>query len=138
MFQGFEHDVVIAAAMYDYLSGTIDRLCAAYIRELGYTKYPAKIGDAHKKAASSAVCAKLRELQAEREREFSNSTGTALVVFKMAQVQAEFGEVEYVNKNLVTRKCAEAYAATRRGDRDGRSINLNTQIDNQEQKVHIA
>lgn len=129
MFQGFEADVAVAAAMYDYLTSTIDRLCARYIAELGYTKYPAKLGDAYKKAAASELCNRLRKMQAEREQELKTSTGTSLVVFKMAQVEAEFGKADYKNTFLVSRRDAETFAAQRRGREDGASISLSTQID---------
>lgn len=128
MFQGFEADVAVATAMYDYLTSTVDRLCARYIAELGYTKYPAKLGDAYKKAAAQTLCERMAEMQAERERELKTSTGTSLVVFKMAQVEAEFGKANYKNTSLVSRKDAETYAAIRRGREDGTSISLSTQI----------
>lgn len=129
LFQGFEVDVIIAASMYDYLTAAINRLCAAYIATLGYDKYPAKIGDAYKKEASSAICSRLRTMQKEREQEVHQSTGTSLVVFKMAQVEAEFGKAEYVTKKLVTRKDAAVWAAQRRGREDGGKISLATQIE---------
>lgn len=128
MFQGFEADVAVATAMYDYLTSTVDRLCARYIAKLGYTKYPAKLGDAYKKAAAQILCERMAEMQAERERELKTSTGTSLVVFKMAQVEAEFGKANYKNTSLVSRKDAETYAAICRGREDGASISLSTQI----------
>lgn len=129
MFQGFEHDVIIAAAMYDYLTATIDRLCAQYMRELALGKSLTKISDAYKKAASSEICARLRTLQKEREEEVRTSSGTSLVIFKMAQVEAEFGQAKYVTKRLATRKEAEVMRAKDRGRADGSKVSLDTQVE---------
>jgi hypothetical protein len=128
MFQGYESDVAVATAMYDYLTTTVDRLCQRYIEELGYTKYPAKLGDAYKKAAAQALCDRLRVSQVEREQLLLTKTGTSLVVYKMAQVEAEFGAATYKNKVLSSRKGSDVAAAKARGDRDGRSISLAAQV----------
>ncbi len=120
--------------MYDYLCETVDRLCAIYIKELGYSRYPAKLGDAYKKGASRILCSRLSEMQTERESlligaaSASAGAGTSLVIFKKAQVDAEFGEVKYVNKAIATRKGDDVDAAIRRGRADGKNISLNTQI----------
>jgi Protein of unknown function (DUF2786) len=94
VYQGYENDVLCAIAMYDYLIDTIDRLCAAYIAPMGYSRYPAKIGDAFKKEASAELCQRLRAMLKERTEavEFQTKTGTSLVLFKMAAVEAEFGK----------------------------------------------
>ena len=128
MFRGFETDVAVAVAMYDYLTSTIDRLCANYIEELGHNRYPAKLGDAYKKAASSTLCSRLREMQEQRREEIQTSTGTSMVIFKVAQVEAEFGGVKYTNTKLVSRADMETFAAQRRGRLDGQSIGLDVQI----------
>lgn len=128
MFQGFEHDVIIAAAMYDYLTATIERLCAAYMKELALGKSLTKISDAYKKAASRAIIARLQALQKEREEQVKTSSGTSLVIFKMAQVEAEFGEAKYVTKHIATRKEAEVMRAQARGHKDGERVNLDTQV----------
>lgn len=129
MFQGFEPDVIIAVSMYEHLCDTINRLCAIYLAELNHTKYMAKLGDAYKKSASVVICDRLRELQKSREKEFINSNGTALVLFKMTQVNKEFGEAKYTNKPLPTLVDRETLSAQRRGKTDAASISLNIQID---------
>jgi len=93
-----------------------------------YSKYPAKIGDAYKKAAALELCARFRILQADRERDFHTPTGTSLVVIKLAQVEAEFGKATYENTKLASRKDAETFAAQRQGKADGSKISLSTQI----------
>lgn len=128
MFQGFEADVAVATAMYEYLVEAIDRLCAKYIAELGYTKYPAKLGDAYKKACADTLCQRLAALQKEREEELKTSTGTALVVFKMAQIEAEFGKPSYRSTKLASRRDTETFMAQRRGRSDGESISLAPQV----------
>lgn len=92
VFKGYENDVMCAHAMYDYLADTIDRLCASHIEPMGYTRYPAKIGDAFKKAASGEICARLRTMLKERTEsiELRTKGGTSLVLYKMAAVEAEF------------------------------------------------
>lgn len=128
VFQGYEADVAMATVLYDYLCGTIDRLCGVYIAELGtYKRYPAKLGDAYKKGASLELCTRLRDLSKERAA-ISMSTGTSLVVFKMAAVEGEFGKAEYVNRNLTTRYGQDVDAAKARGHRDGAQISIQQQL----------
>lgn len=131
-FQGHKSDVILAAAMYDYLVSAVDRICAAYIEELGYSKYPAKIGDAYKKAAANILILRLRELQKVREGQImtgvASQCGTSLVAFKMAAVEAEFGEASYTSIKVSSRRGADVDAAKQRGANDAASINLDTQI----------
>lgn len=128
MFQGFEHDVAVAAAMYDYLTSTVDRLCAAYMKSLNLGQPLTKISDAYKKEAARTLSFRLRMMQKKREEQVKTSSGTSLVLFKMAQVEAEFGKAEYKTKSLVTRKEAVVYQAQAKGRKDAEDINLNTQI----------
>lgn len=136
VFQGYEADVQLAVHMYDYLVGAIDRMCAAYLRPVmaaeGLTRYPAKLGDAFKKSASSELCARLKAMLKERTDELmiKHTPGTSLVIFKMAAVEAEFGEVQYVTKGVARRYHGENVDdARRKGAEAGRSINLDRQID---------
>jgi hypothetical protein len=128
MFQGYEADVAVGKAMFEYLVLTIDRLCQQYIAPLGYTRYPAKIGDAFKKSATMEVIKRMQAMQVERESELLTSAGTSLVLFKMAAVEAEFGKAKYVDKPLTTRRDAETFRAKDAGREAGRGISLNTQI----------
>ncbi len=140
MFQGFEHDIIVAAALYDYLAATIERLCATYMRELALGKSLTKISDAYKKAASYQVISRLNALQKEREEVTRSSTGTSLVIFKMAQVEAEFGKAEYVTKRaVVTKADANVYRAQARGAEDGAKIGLDQQLeDDKSKKARVA
>lgn len=136
VFQGYEADVACAVAMYEYLCDAIDRLCATYIAELGYTKYPAVIGDPYKKACASEVCTRLRQMQEERKNLMIQNAvpGTALVVFKMAEVEAEFGGPQRTKtvSLAVSKKRSrqgEIYDAIIRGREDGRDMPINRQIE---------
>jgi hypothetical protein len=140
MFQGFEHDVIVAAAMYDYLTATIDRLCAAYMKELALGKSLTRLSDAYKKAAALELVGRLNKLQKEREEQvIRTSTGTSLVVFKMAQVEAEFGVAKYVNKkpSAPAKKDAALHAARARGYQDGAAIGIDAQIEPESKKTAV-
>jgi hypothetical protein len=128
MFQGFETDVALAAHMYNYLIGTIERLCAAHMRSLNLGASLTKVSDAYKKGAAVEMCARLRAILAARTAEVKTSTGSSLVVFKMAQVEAEFGAAKYTNTKLVTRKDALTLQAQAKGREDAKKIGLDTQI----------
>lgn len=134
VFQGFEADVACAVFMYEYLCEAVDRMCQTYIAELGYSRYPAVIGDAHKKAASNEICARLRAMTEERKTDLlqNNVPGTSLVLFKMAEVEAEFGKVKYVTKSMTNSRKPnrqdEIAQANVRGRKDGQEVSLNRQV----------
>lgn len=139
VFQGYEADVQLAVHMYDYLVSAIDRLCSVYLQPImaamTIPRYPAKLGDAFKKAASHELCTRLRTMQKEREdtlqvKHDPATPGTSLVVFKMAAVEAEFGKAKYVTKSITKRHYGEDVDSARaKGREAGRSINLDRQID---------
>jgi hypothetical protein len=130
MYQGYESDVAVSVAMYDYLTQTIERLCKQYMHEIGRgSHYIARIGDAYKKQCSNTLCSRLEELVKQRQEEVKMSDGRSLVVYKMAAVEAEFGGANYKSVNIVTRKDAEVFAAVRRGREDGEKISLDKQVD---------
>jgi len=128
VFQGYESDVEVAGAMYDYLTKTIDRLCAKYIGSLGYDKYPAKIGDAYKKAASSELCNRLRVMREERQADIKLSDGRSLVLVKMAAVEAEFGVAKYVDSKLKSRSDHQVWDAQAKGREDAKNIAINRMV----------
>jgi hypothetical protein len=128
VFQGYESDVEVAIAMYDYLTTTVDRLCGRYISTLGYDRYPAKIGDAYKKAASSELCKRLGDMSKEREADVKMSDGRSLVLVKMRAVEAEFGVAKYSNVNLRSRSGNEVWAAKSKGREDARNIAINPMV----------
>lgn len=131
-FQGFESDVVVGKAMYDYLITTVERLCKAYLAPMGYKRYPAKLGDAYKKAAASELCSRLSEMQKAREAEMliqhGLSAGRSLVVVKMAQVEAEFGEFKTRAVTLHSRAGDDVDAAKARGREDAKNIAINRMV----------
>lgn len=132
VFQGYENDVCCAEAMYDYLCDIIDRLCAAYIEPMGYTRYPAKIGDAFKKAASMELCARLKQMTKERTQDvalLALETGTSLVLYKMAAVEAEFGKAAYVVKKTRSRLDDQTIHAGAAGRKAGASMNLHREME---------
>lgn len=133
MFQGHEVDTVVAAMMYEYLCDAIDSLCAKYIKELHYDRYPAKIGDPYKKAASLTVVSRLNAMQKDRELQTIAASsppgpGTSLVIYKMQQVEAEFGKIDYKRSVVKYKDDHGVHAAAQRGRKDGETISLNTQI----------
>lgn len=128
VFQGFEADVAVAEAMYDYLTKAVDRLCGKYIEPLGYTRYPARLGDAYKKGAALELVRRLEELLKERTAEVKMSSGTSLVVFKMAQVEAEFGKAIYKRADLVSCKGDDVLNAKYQGMLDAKKISLASQL----------
>jgi hypothetical protein len=143
VFQGYESDVQIAAAMYDYLASSIDRLCADHIRPLGYTRYPAVIGDAFKKGAASAINGRLKAMLKEREDTLKMiavdglSTGTSLVVSKMKAVEAEFGEAKYQDTKTKPNRDTRALIASHHGREAGKKIAINPFIGGPTNKLEI-
>lgn len=131
VFNGYENDVCCAEAMYEYLVDTIDRLCAAHIAPMGYTRYPAKIGDAFKKAASSELCGRLRAMLKERTEsiELQTRTGTSLVLFKMAAVEAEFGKQRERVTSFKVRTEDVVNAARLAGAKAGASMQLHREVE---------
>jgi hypothetical protein len=138
VFQGYESDVEVASAMYDYLTATVDRLCGKYISTLGYNRYPAKIGDAYKKAASNELCQRLGAMGKEREADVKMSDGRSLVLVKMHAVEAEFGVAKYSNVSLKSRQDRDVWDAQHQGRQDAKNIAINPMVKGQQQNVRIA
>lgn len=138
VFQGYESDVACAVAMYDYLVQTVKRLCANYISDLGYTKYPARIGDPYKRAAAGELQSRLKAMAKEREQDVTlqmkqipgqpSAPGTSLVIFKMAQVEAEFGKMEEGRAKAVKVRGNDTLDAMTKGRLDAQKISLNRQL----------
>lgn len=130
VFQGYESDIQVAVALYDYLTATVDRLCQKYIATLGYDRYPAKIGDAYKKAASTELCNRLRVMTKERteDMQLQMSTGMSLVIFKMQQVEAEFGKAKYCAVALKSRSGGDVWDAQARGRADAKNVAIHQQV----------
>jgi hypothetical protein len=135
VFQGYESDVACAVAMYDYLVQTVKRLCAKYISDLGYTKYPARIGDPYKRGAAAELQDRLYSMAKEREQDVNlqlkhepGTPGTSLVIYKMAQVEAEFGKMKLKDTKAVKVRGNDTLDAMSRGRIDAKNISLNRQL----------
>lgn len=132
LFQGYENDAICAAAMYDYLVDTVKRLCANYIRELGYTKYPAKIGDPYKRGAASELQRRLKAITKEREEDvllrLTHQPGTSLVLFKRAAVEEHFGKAEYRDTKTVKVRSDAVLDAIHRGKLDASKIEIQRKL----------
>lgn len=132
-FRGYKRDVELAKMMFDNLCQNIDALCKAYMKENYPGRYNVRIGGEYKAAAARALCAKFREMTKERES-LTYSTGTALVVAKAAAVQAEFGEIKYINKSKSSSVAdyesqVENDRARAAGYRDGQKIEIIKRLD---------
>ena len=134
-FQGYETDVAVCLHMYTYLCEAVLRLCKTYMKEQGYTRYNARVGDTFKKAAASTICARLREALAERQEEFK-SNGTDLIVIKKQQVGAHFGEAKYSTSRDRGHADSEAEAARRAGRKAGSNVSLSAQVKGANAKTH--
>jgi len=135
--QGYESDVEVGAAMYDYLSSTIDRLCSRYIVSLGYDRYPAKIGDAYKRSAAITLANRLQAMSDERKADIKLSDGRSLVLVKMAAVEAEFGEAKYTQIKARPIKDQATLDAVSQGREDARKIAINPMVKGPEQRKAI-
>lgn len=132
VFQGYENDTICAAAMYDYLVETVKRLCATYIRELGYTKYPARIGDPYKQQAALTLQRRLKAITKEREEDvalrLAHQPGTSLVLYKMAAVEEHFGKANYGKVRSQVPKTHEIELAMARGQSDAAKIEIQKKV----------
>lgn len=145
VIQGYEADTIVAKMMYEYLTEAIDRLAQTYLTpimaRMAVPRYPAKLGDAFKKEAASAVCQRLRAFNEERkatlflaheahsqEGKPTAPAGTSLVIFKMAEVEAHFGAAKYVTKKATVRRGSDVDAARAHGRKAGQELSLNRQV----------
>lgn len=133
-FKGHTIDTILAVNMYDYLTTTVDKLCKSYMKEQGYTRYVASIGNTYKIAASRELVIRLEKLLKQRQQDFVSATGTSIVLCKMNQVNSHFGPANYKlvkkNNNKIW-KDEDATNAFLRGRIDGQNINLSQQVENQ-------
>lgn len=127
-FKGYSSDVIIAAAMHDYLVKSVERLCEAYSAQYKQTSRTTYIYKTH---AANRLCARLRALHNERKGSLpKDSAGTSLVVLKMQCVEAHFGIQKYKKdraRNDEPLTHDEVMAAVL-ADRDARQISLAPQV----------
>jgi hypothetical protein len=125
-FKGMNSDVMVAKFMFAYLVENGKRLCSAYTKELGYTRYNASVGTAFKDGYSVEIRAKIAEMAVEREVNVVTETGQSLVVVKMALVEQKFGVGKYKNTARNTRQSAANAMAGVAGRVAGQSTFIHT------------
>lgn len=132
VFQGYENDVMCAIALYDYLVEAVKTLCHKYIKKLGYTKYPAKIGDAFKKSCVSEIYSRIIKLCEERTSDpslqLAGKPGTSLVLYKMQKVEEMFGEAKYVKGRAIKIRDNSVLDAAIAGSVAGRTVDIHRKI----------
>lgn len=127
-FCGEINDVQSAVAMFNFLTDTVIRLCKAYMKSQGYTRYNARVGDAYKDAAGLEIRNRLESMRGERQIG-TDRTGTSLMVVKQELVAKHFKHNGY-DQSSKRRHCDyEAAQARVAGRRDGGTAPLSAQID---------
>ena len=136
-FKGYSSDVIIATAMHDYLVKAVERLYEAYRAQHRQTGRTASI---YKASAANHLCARLRALRNEREKNLpKDSAGTSLMVLKMQCVEAHFGVQKY-NKRRQRNDdpfTHEERMAAAIAERDAARLSLSPQVA-EDQNTHEA
>lgn len=132
-FRGMVDDVNLAVDMFTRLLGTVNRMCAEFFAEQGYTgKYPVGLGNKYKTGAILKLCHRLNALSEQRAN-LKTSNGTGLMVVKGAAVAEYFGEVNYksatpkATKNL----SHEESIAYLKGLEDGDKIEIQQELESE-------
>lgn len=133
-FRGYDSDVRLAKAMFDYLVETGEAQCKEYMRSIGHgSYYMAKIGDAWKKGYARELVRRLEQLTTERDAiECSAVTGTSLVVIrgeKIAKLVEMYGEPNYTKKSSKRRTDEDAEQAYQDGVRKGSMAEINKKVE---------
>lgn len=126
-FKGYDADVQVAQFMFTYMMGTAKRLCSEFMKQKGYTRYNATVGTAFKSAFTRELCIRLKILATERDA-LEYSPGQSLVVFKKAEVEAEFGTARYKESKFPVKSGKNVGDAIHAGASHGRSIPLHTEL----------
>ena len=117
-FVGVGPDPTVAAEIYKYLVGEINRLAKNVQGRAAINSF--------KKGAGHEVSQRVRELARQRKADFeSKSTGTALVIHKAALIAQSHGEFQYGKSKKATASDWDAYY---QGRRAGAGINLQDQV----------
>lgn len=127
-FYGVAGDAQVAAAIFQYLIKETSRLAG---------KYPGGRAEknAFRRGCASALQTRAREIKAERERQFQEtSSGTALVLLKQALIEQRTGRKFEYETGKASPVDAAAYHAGRLA---GRNINLNDQLEAGEKRQAI-
>ncbi|USN16340.1 hypothetical protein PLUTO_00240 [Luteibacter phage vB_LflM-Pluto] len=131
-FQGFESDVRLCIAMFEYLTKTVDRLCKAHLVSRGITgRYPRDIGEAFKIACASELQFRLEAICTDRDSEIAERSvpGKELVIIhKREKVSAQFGEFKTRTVKVGGLSHNEANVAREAGRNAGRSIELQPRV----------
>jgi hypothetical protein len=118
-FKGFASDVQVAVWVFDYLTGTLLRLCEAYRKTEQYRVLGRTAGDSYRRGVAVGMVAALQKTAQEAK---ATSAGTALVVAKIQAVQAHFGEAKYTQKTSKAKIMGGVFS---NGVRDGRAVDVN-------------
>lgn len=133
VFQGYESDVQCATTIYNYLVDAGERMCKACMREIGEgTHYKASIGDPYKRGYSAELQRRMEDMAKQRREDpalLEHKTGTALVIFKIAEVEAEFGKINYEQQKNVRVRHDAGLDAMYRGVVDGKNINIQPHVE---------
>lgn len=125
-FLGYTSDVQLAVEMYKRLLGNINKLCKAYLKELGYDEYDAALGGQFKIGAASAIISTLKSLTAERDALVAKA-GTSLVTVKKSGVEGHFGVTKYANVKSRALTHGEQQAKAR-GWVEGSKVQVSTAV----------
>ena len=131
-FSGYESDVYVATAMYEYLCNTVEMLAKSHCKILpeGVDKKVAYANFC--KGAGSTLGSRLKALCKERDEQVS-SNGTAVMVVKADAVKEHFGEAEY--KQSRTRYTEKGIDSAVYGAQAAKSISIHAQVGGQNAKL---
>ena len=125
-FVGTELDVQVSLQLFSYLYSTIIRLTDKYFKENPSPKGKARTyKNSFRSGMGHRLSERLKELKAEREKEFAQ-TGTTLIVVKQDAIAEYLGvELKYGTSKRKSSLNGEAYSA---GCSAANSVGLNTQL----------
>lgn len=116
-FVGVGPDPTVAAEIFKYLTGEVQRLAKAIKGRKQINSF--------RMGAGSELSSRLAELKRQRDQEFrAKATGTALVIHKKALIEQEYGHFGYGSSKTQ----ASDYDAYHQGRQAAKGINLDDQI----------
>lgn len=116
-FVGYHTDLVVCSWMLDFILAEVFR---AAQNTPGINGVRAALSFRH--GASEIICQRLSELKRQKDSEYAgHSTGTSLVVYKRAAIEAKFGAFKYGKGRRTAIGDQRAWAA---GVEAGKKVNL--------------
>ena len=127
-FQGFKLDAVVAKLTMDYFVDACNSACEQSLSRSTSEKNFFKLG------FSEAIMRKARAIKLERERnkEFTNSTGTSLVIVKKKLIEQHFGELELMKSHKIRNPSSSEIIAYRDGIETGERLSMDKQVNGSE------